>query len=152
MNLINYLDNWSTKHNPKWLITLRVILGLSLFIKGFSFIQNSIILSDVIAQTSIIKNAPWLVSFIPWVHILGGSLIIAGLFTRFSSMVQIPILFVAVFFVNASHGFLAGESNLLFSIIVLVLLFIFFVEGGGSISLDHYFFSNTNMDRKGESA
>ena len=150
MGLIHNINTWSNKHNPKWLVALRVVLGLSLFIKGFSFIQNSVILSTVIAQTSIIQKAPWLVFFIPWVHILGGSLIIVGLFTRFSSLVQIPILFVAVFFVNASYGFLSGESNLGFSIIVLVLLLIFFVEGGGPLSLDHYFFVNTNEQIKGE--
>lgn len=151
MSLLNQINEWSSKHNPKWLIVLRAALGLCLFIKGFSFIQNSVLLSGVIAQTLLIQNAPWLVSVIPWIHILGGSMVIIGLFTRFSCLVQIPILFGAVFFVNAKYGLSAGGSDLLFSIIVLILLLIFFIEGGGQLSLDNYFFSNLNKKGKGES-
>ena len=141
MGLLRQINEWSSKHNPKWLTVLRVVLGVCLFIKGFSFIENSVFLADIISKTFMIKNAPWLVTFVPWLHILGGSLIIAGLFTRVSCFVQIPILLWAVIFVNAQYGLFAGGSDLLFSIIVLALLLVFFIEGGGRLSLDHYFFT-----------
>ena len=147
MNLLHQMDEWSRKHHPKWLVILRVVLGFSLFIKGFEFIQNSVILSDVISQTPFIQKAPWLNSFIPWAHLLGGSTLIVGLFTRISCLVQIPVLFGAVFLVNAPLGFGNG-SELLFSIIILVLLIFFFIEGGGPLSLDTYFRNYARINRE----
>ncbi|HMI78527.1 MAG TPA: DoxX family protein [Ferruginibacter sp.] len=148
MGLLHEMNEWSRKHHPKWLVILRVALGLCLFIKGFEFIQNSVILSDVISQTPFIKNATWLASLIPWVHLLGGSLILVGLFTRLSCLIQVPILLGAVFFVNARQGIISGGSDLMFSVIILILLIFFFVEGGGPISLDNYFRNYSRINRE----
>ena len=139
MNYLNQINDWSDKHNPTWLVVIRVALGLCLFIKGFGFIQNTALLEKYILTTSLAESVSWLSTIIPWVHLLGGSMIIAGLFTRWAALVQIPILIGAVFFVNAKKGIFAGESDLLFSIIILVLLLFFVVEGSGRLSLDHYF-------------
>ncbi len=139
MNYIHQLNEWSSTHNPRWLVTIRVALGLSLFVKGFSFIRNAGLLEGYISSTTFAANISWLTTIIPWVHLLGGSLIIAGLFTRLAVLVQIPILLGAVIFVNAGKGIFAVESDLLFSVIVLVLLVFFLIEGGGRLSLDHYF-------------
>ncbi len=100
MSLMHQMNEWSSKHHPKWLVVLRVVLGLCLFLKGVSFIQNNVLLSDVISQTSFINNAGWLTTLIPWLHLLGGSLILAGLFTRLFCLVQIPILLGAIILVN----------------------------------------------------
>ena len=116
------MNEWSSKHHPKWLVFLRVVLGLFLFIKGIDFIQNSVLLSDTISQTSFIKNASWLTTLIPWLHLLGGAMILAGLFTRLFCLVQIPILIGAIIFVNAKKGIFAGESDLMFSVIILILI------------------------------
>ena len=139
MNYLHQINDWSDKHNPTWLVVIRVALGLCLFIKGFGFIQNTALLEKYILTTSLAESVSWLSTIIPWVHLLGGSMIIAGLFTRWAALVQIPILIGAVFFVNAKKGIFAGESDLLFSIIILVLLLFFVVEGSGRLSLDHYF-------------
>ncbi len=138
MSYLQKIKEWSTRHNPKWLVVLRVALGLCLFIKGFEFIQNSTVLEEFVTGSFIGKSAPWLVTIIPWIHLLGGTLIIAGLFTRLAVLIQIPILLGAVFFVNSKRGIFAGESDLLFFLIILILLFFFLVEGGGSLSLDNY--------------
>lgn len=138
MSLMHQMNEWSSKHHPKWLVVLRVALGLFLLLKGVGFIQNSVQLSEVISQTSFIKNAGWLTTIIPWLHLLGGSLILAGLFTRFWCLVQIPILIGAVVLVHVKQGFFAGGSDLPFSIIVLILLIFFFIEGGGPLSLDNF--------------
>lgn len=139
MSFLQQINEWSIKHNPKWLVAIRVALGLCLFVKGFGFIKNITVLEQYISTTSLAESASWLTTIIPWLHILGGSMIIAGLFTRLAILFQIPILLGAVFFVNAKKGIFAGESDLLFSIIVLILLFFFLLEGGGSLSLDNYF-------------
>jgi putative oxidoreductase len=139
MKTLEQFNYWTTKHNPKWLVIIRATLGICLFVKGFIFIQNTAILEEYISKTELIKNAGWLTTFIPWMHLLGGTMIIAGLFTRLAVLVQIPILIGAVFFVNARQGIFAGQSDLLFSIIILVLLIFFLLEGAGAVSLDNYF-------------
>ena len=63
-------------------------------------------------------------------------MILIGLFTRLSVILQIPVLVGAVFFTNSGSSILTGQSDLIFSLVVLLLLFFFLVEGGGPISLD----------------
>lgn len=65
-------------------------------------------------------------------------MILAGLFTRLSCLIQIPVLFGAVILVNIKQDVYSGESDLLFSFVILVLLIFFFVEGGGPLSLDNF--------------
>lgn len=132
------MNEWSKKHHPKWLVVLRAALGLCLFLKGVWFIENNVILSEAISQESFIQKALWLNTVIPWLHLLGGAMILVGLFTRLWCLVQIPILIGAIILINARQGFFAGESDLLFSIIVFILLIFFFIEGGGPLSLDNF--------------
>lgn len=136
MNLAGQLNHWSSKHHPKWLVILRVGLGLCLFIKGIQFIQYSTVIGQMISGSSL-QNFTWLQTIIPWLHLFGGVMIIIGLFTRIATLVQIPILVGAIFFVHSGKGIFAGGTGLLFSVIILLLLVIFFIEGGGSLSLDH---------------
>jgi uncharacterized membrane protein YphA (DoxX/SURF4 family) len=142
------MNDWSNKHHPKWLVVLRVVLGLCLFFKGFGFIQNSVELTSFFSATSYFGKATWINTVIPWIHLLGGSMIIVGLFTRMWTLVQIPVLLGAIFFVNAKTGAFAGESDLMFPIIILVLLVFFFIEGGGPISLDNYFKNYRTINRE----
>ena len=144
MSLLHQMNEWSSKHHPKWLVVLRVALGLCLFIKGLGFIQNDAILTGVISQSAFIQKASWLNTLIPWLHLLGGAMILAGLFTRFWCLVQIPILIGAIIFVNAKQGIFAGESELLFPVIILILLIFFFIEGGGPLSLDNFLRKTSN--------
>lgn len=146
MSLMQQMDAWSSKHHPKWLVILRVALGLCLFFKGFGFIQNSVELTSFFAATSYFSKATWLNTVIPWVHLLGGTMIIVGLFTRAWCLVQIPILIGAIFFVNA--GVFEGQSDIMFPIIILLLLIFFFIEGGGPISLDNYFRNYKRINRE----
>ncbi len=139
--MLHQLQQWSITHHPKWLVILRVALGFSLILKGIYFISNSVYLQDVLLQSNL-SGMDWLKIVIPAVHLAGGSLIVAGLFTRWAVLMQIPILLGAVFFVNASHGVFAGQSELALSLIILVLLGLFFAEGGGPLSLDDYFRRN----------
>jgi uncharacterized membrane protein YphA (DoxX/SURF4 family) len=146
MSLMNQMDDWSSKHHPKWLVLLRVALGLCLFFKGFGFIQNSVELTSFFSATSYFQKATWINTVIPWIHLLGGSMIIVGLFTRAWCLIQIPILLGAIFF--TAGGAFNGNSDLMFAIIILVLLGFFFVEGGGPISLDNYFRNYKKINRE----
>lgn len=141
MGAVHQLEAWSARHNPKWLVVLRAGLGLCLFIKGIQFIHNSILLDQIFAGSTFLNRFSWLSTIIPYIHLLGGALIIAGLFTRLMCLVHIPVLLGAIFFVNMKQGFFSGGADLPFSILILMFLCFFLVEGGGYFSLDHRYFS-----------
>ena len=142
MGMLQQLEKWSATHHPRWLVLLRVALGIALFLKGITFINNSSNLGLLLSESPIGIADSWLVILITWLHLLGGFLIIIGLLTRLAALVQIPILIGAVIFVNAPKGVYAAESEFGFSLVVLLLLIFFFVEGGGPISLDNFFKKN----------
>jgi len=136
MSYLHQLDQWSNKHQYNWFVVLRVVLGLCLFFKGIQFIKDAEILEQLITKNALSQNFLWLNDFIPWLHLSGGIMILIGLFTRLSVILQIPVLVGAVFFTNSGSSILTGQSDLIFSLVVLLLLFFFLVEGGGPISLD----------------
>jgi uncharacterized membrane protein YphA (DoxX/SURF4 family) len=76
---------------------------------------------------------------LPWVHIAGGFLIIIGIFTRFAAFIQIPVLLAAIIFITTKNGVFAVETDLSFSILILLMLLVFVVEGSGTLSLAGYF-------------
>lgn len=137
MTYLQQINQWSSTHHPKWLVVLRTLLGVSLFIKGIQFLKDAAVLEQMISQAAVSQQMMWLNIFIPWLHLFGGSMIIAGLYTRISAAVQLPVLFGAVFLVHHKPTVFSGDSGLIFSIVVLLLLFVFLIEGGGPFSLDN---------------
>ncbi len=127
---------------PRWLTILRIALGLILFLKGITFIRDSSDLQLMLHRMAIgvvDKNTEWMAFLISYINLLGGLFIVAGLFTRTSCLVQIPILFGAVFFVNTKHGLNQSTSELVLSAVVLILLILFAIKGSGVLSADEYF-------------
>jgi uncharacterized membrane protein YphA (DoxX/SURF4 family) len=126
---------------PAWLTIVRIILGLILFWKGIVFIRDTELLQSLIQQTGIgvfSNNAETLTFIVAYLTLLCGLLILCGLFTRTSSIVQIPILFIAIIFVNSKH---LDQSTFEFilSIVVFLLLILFAIKGSGTLSADEYF-------------
>ena len=142
MGMLHQLEQWSTTHHPRWLVFPRVALGICLFLKGITFINDSAHLEMILAEASLGSMKSWLSIAITWIHLLGGFLIIIGLFTRWAILLQIPILIGAVVFINAPRGVFEAESEFGFSFAVLLLLIFFLIEGGGPMSLDNYFKKN----------
>jgi len=124
--------------NHRWIVIVRIGLGICLFIKGIQFVENNSIIRKVFSESLLLQNYYWLQMFIPWIHILGGVFIIIGLFTRFAVLIQIPIVICAIIFVNTNKGIFEGEKNLFLSIVILILLIVFLIEGGGHLSWDKY--------------
>lgn len=138
MGTLQQIQRWSVTHNPKWLVVLRIALGICLFVKGISFMTNVPELERQIQGTVLGSYASTLAIVITWAHLLGGFFIIIGLLTRWAVLSQIPIIIGAIVLVNLKQGIGQG-SELLFSIIILLLLVFFLIEGGGRISLDYAF-------------
>jgi len=126
---------------PAWLTVVRIILGLILFWKGIVFIRDTEFLQSLIQQTDIgvfSDSADTLTFIVAYLTLLCGLFILCGLFTRTSSIVQIPILLIAVIFVN-SKNIVQSTFEFILSIVVLLLLILFAVKGSGTLSADEYF-------------
>lgn len=126
---------------PAWLTIFRIALGLILFLKAIIFIRDTSLLQSMIQNTGIglfSKNAEALTFIIAYLTLLCGLFILSGLFTKTSSIIQIPILVVAIFFVNSKR---VGESSfeMIISVVVLFLLVLFAIKGSGTISADEFF-------------
>lgn len=126
---------------PAWLTILRIALGLILFWKGIVFIRDAELLKLLIGETGIgffSKNSELLVFVVSYLSLLCGLFIASGLFTKTASMVQIPILFMAIVFVNAKN---IDETTfeLILSAITFILLILFAIKGSGTLSADEFF-------------
>jgi Predicted membrane protein len=136
MNLIQRIEHWGDAHHPRWLDILRIALGIVIFMKGVMFLADTAALRRLIEETHIQIYTWGAVHYVAFAHLVGGILIAIGLLTRVAIAFQLPILFGAVFFVNITRGFTFLNSELWFSIVILVLLLYFFVIGSGPYSVD----------------
>jgi len=139
MNIVDKIRKWGNLHHPKILDVVRMSLGLFLIVKGYIFLNNAAYLRDLIIENKMIRQSPEIISaiigYVTYIHLLGGLLIFLGLFTRLGALLQLPIVFGAVFLVNILSPFV--NSELWLSILVLALLFLFVIIGSGPLSLDH---------------
>jgi putative oxidoreductase len=138
MGTLQQIHRWSLTHHPRWLVVLRVGLGVCLFFKGIFFLANTSTLEELVKGSLVANRSDWMVIFITWSHLLGGFLIIIGLLTRWAALLNVPILMGAVIFINTQRDSF-GNFELPFAFLVLLLLIFFLVEGGGPISLDNFF-------------
>lgn len=134
MKLISRLNWIEKRHHPNWLILLRVPLGFFLFYRGIQFIKNKATLELIFTNTKELEKFDWIQESIPWIHLLGGLFITMGILTRLSVIFQIPIVAGALLFVNTGQQVFTGVSELFFSIITLMLLVLFLIEGDGNFS------------------
>lgn len=141
MTVIQKIERWGDLHTAKGLDIVRMGLGILIFCKGIAIVSNSQALQELLLQNNVFGFSGMMASvaihIVGFVHLVGGILITIGLLTRFAAVIQIPILLVAVFFVNISKGFSMLNSELWLSLIVLLLLILFWVTGSGPYSVDH---------------
>ncbi|HRO47521.1 DoxX family protein [Agriterribacter sp.] len=139
---------------PSVFIILRIALGLILFWKSFNFIRDTAIAQTLIEHTGVgvfSANANVLALVITYLGLLCGFFIFIGLFTRIAAIVQLPVLIVAVIFVNMRS---IGENKFEFflSLITLLLLILFAIKGSGFFSADEYFRRGAAQDRRAKKA
>lgn len=145
MNLIHKVERWGDAHHPQWIDYLRIVLGLIIFAKGVSFVNDREAVYNLIAQSNFQLSIWTAVHYVVFTHLVGGMFIVLGFQTRLASLLLIPVLIGAVFFINITHGFSYLNSELWLSAMVLLLLILFVVMGSGKYSLDHL------MDKPGYS-
>jgi uncharacterized membrane protein YphA (DoxX/SURF4 family) len=124
---------WFEEHKNLSYALLRIFIGTALFFRGLLFIFDPAKLTSLAGS----EQYFWMYSFIAIVHLIGGALLAVGFFTRLAALIQIPILFGAVFFVHLKQGLLQSGQSLELSVMVLFVLVIFFLFGAGELSIDN---------------
>jgi putative oxidoreductase len=152
MTTIQQVRNWSLTHHPKWLVIVRIALGLFLMAKGINFMRDSMLLDRILYGSESLRenDTHWLPILITWANLLSGFMILVGLWTRMVALLQLPILIGAIVFINAQKGGFAPESELGLAILTLLLAILFLVEGSGPLSLDTYFERNRGRGSHGD--
>jgi uncharacterized membrane protein YphA (DoxX/SURF4 family) len=134
MKTFKDLKNWINSHNPKWLVLLRVVFGFFLIERGVTFLSNIYDFNELIKASELATGTLFLAKIVPWIHILGGFCIIIGLSTRIACLIQIPFL-IGALFLSYEPNLFKFETTKLYTIILLIAVLIFAVEGGGKYSL-----------------
>lgn len=139
MNLLQRIGLWGDSHHPKWLDFIRIALGIFLFYKGIDFLRNMGDMVGLMSNNKMLFGSFKLIilgHYIVSAHLIGGFLLVIGLFTRFACLIQIPILIGAIIFINFSGNIWRPYSEIFLSILVLLLLIFFLIEGNGPISFN----------------
>lgn len=137
MGAIREWIDWVESHRDLCFDLVRIYLGIGLFVKGWFFIQNTSVLSELLLNSGRLDVAANLLAhYIPLAHLGGGLLMAIGFLTRIAVLVQIPILFGAVFLVYYKEGLFTQNQGLEFTALVLFLLVVLLLYGSGRFSVD----------------
>lgn len=128
---------WQWTHNSIGYDLIRVFIGTALLVRGAWFMLSP----DALAELAGDRAIDWTSYYVLIAHLVGGLLLMIGLFTRYAAVIQIPILVSAVFFVSMGSGLASGNQSLELSGLVLVILAVILVFGPGRYSLDYKRFS-----------
>lgn len=137
MRVLTKIQAWGDQHHPKWLDFFRIALGIILIWKGIAFIMNLSALTGYLISSGIDDEIGSAVSInfiahlIIALHLIGGFCIAMGMHTRLFCLLNLPVLIVAVFFVELRHSVLQPYSEPWLSIFVLLALGCFLIEGDG---------------------
>jgi uncharacterized membrane protein YphA (DoxX/SURF4 family) len=138
MSIITSVERWGNSHRPGFLDFFRILLGCFITYKGMYFVVHMDALEMTASGVNVYFAGMTVAHYVVFAHILGGPLIVFGLFTRIVSLMQLPVLIGAVFMVNYPKGFLSigQHMELWVSIVVLLGLIVFIVFGAGKFSID----------------
>ncbi len=132
-DLKNTIQNLNEKQYLAYAF-IRIFLGGALFIRGVIFFMNPDALIKMAGDESLYM---WF-SFVTISHLIGGLSLLLGFFTRLGALIQLPVLTGAVFVVSRGEGLANANQSLELASMVLFILFIYFIYGSGTLSLDDY--------------
>ncbi len=139
MNTLQRIEKWGDAHHPKWLSVVRMALGCFLMYVGVLFVMNRDALDAIINENPTLTAVSFgIAHYIVFAHIVGGLFITMGLYTRLAALLNLPVLLGALLFVHSRTGLFQVYPVLGLSLLVLLLLALFLVEGSGPISVDDY--------------
>lgn len=136
MGHIKKLNKWANSHAYYPIDILRIALGIFLVFKGIYFFKNSSYLESLLVELNFdnFSALMWSVHIVGLFHFVGGLMIVFGLLTRLSLIVQLPI-FIGAVAINF-FGVMVTQ-NLLEALIVLIVSLFFILYGSGKHSVDY---------------
>ncbi|SDL50891.1 DoxX family protein [Pedobacter antarcticus] len=139
MEIVSKIQEWGDRNHPQWVDYFRIALGITLIWKGVAFAMNLHAFTDLMDNAGLgtAVSISLIAHTIIALHIIGGLLIALGSNTRLFCLLNIPILFTAVFFVNMPGHIMRPYSELWLSATVLIALFCFLIEGDGKLSIEY---------------
>ncbi len=135
MKTVVRLNKWANARTSLLIDFLRIATGLFLVFKGIQFSSQTDILTDVLGSAGNSLGASFiLIHYVAMSHLFGGALIVFGLLTRLSLLVQLPILIGAVI-INFTGDMIVG--NMMQASLVLISAVFFIIYGSGKHSVDY---------------
>ncbi len=135
---IHTLNQRIVEKRHYWIEGLRIFLGALLVYKGYYFVENLTLLYDYIDATMPL-NAFVVSHYVVFAHLGGGLMIIFGMLTRIAVLAQMPIVLLgAIYYSGQGSTFFGPTTELEYSLLIFVLLIVFFFYGSGKCSVDHY--------------
>ena len=135
MNQLNaFLSSMDAKTGTGYAL-IRIFLGIALAIRGGIILLNP----ESLLELGIDREYYIWVSLVGITHLSGGILLFLGFMSRLGALVQIPIIFSAIFFIHVHTKLMMGGQSLELAALVLFLLCIYFIFGGGKLSISNYY-------------
>ncbi|MCY4000639.1 MAG: DoxX family protein [Bacteroidetes bacterium] len=141
------LNSWLDNYRDVAFDLIRIYLGIGLLARGLFFLINAesfVALLPVDTPNWLLYD--WVHFLVAWIHIIGGFAITVGFWTRIAALIQIPILFGAVF-LSLGSLFSASQSFELSSLVLFILILVM-ICGSGHWSLDRLFSSSQTSIQK----
>ncbi len=131
--IITRWNRWANAHSNIFTVSLRILFGAFIFIKGVMFLDQTEHLYNIFKTVSGEGTYFVLVHYVALAHLCGGVFIMMGLITRFAALVQIPILIGAV---TINFIGVMDISNLVQSVVAFFACVFFVFYGSGRRSVD----------------
>jgi uncharacterized membrane protein YphA (DoxX/SURF4 family) len=118
-------------------LIIRIVTGLFLILDGVHILSHTAQLEELFRQVMSVPMEKFLIIFIGFAHLFGGTFIVLGLLTRIVIILQIPAILAEIYYIQPPNSFL-GRWEIFGSALLLILLVFLFVKNSGNFSLDNY--------------
>jgi putative oxidoreductase len=123
-------------HNPDLAILfLRIAVGLVFLTHGYQKIGN---MEQVVGFFGTLGFAAFLAYVVAWSEVIGGILLILGLFVRYVGIVLAVIMAVAIVTVHLQNGYYAGDGGYEYALTLLLGALAVVFSGSGKYSVAHH--------------
>jgi putative oxidoreductase len=136
MGTVKTLNKWANAHTYYSVDVIRIIIGAFLFTKGVSFITNTGYYTNLVEPINNIGGSMIVLHYVVVAHMVGGTMMIFGLLTRWAITAQLPIL-LGAFLINFSGQM--NPANMILSLLLFLICIFFLFYGSGKHSADYYF-------------
>lgn len=129
------MSQWLNRRQPWGSLVLRLALALSMMVHGYEKVVPAGALHRFVHHIGALGLPSWLGYVFAFTELVGGIMILLGLFTRFASALAAVDMLVTLFGAGFHQSFQAYSYVAALAAIALMLVF----TGGGVMSADRKF-------------